>query len=110
MGAICSSSKQGPRPDNKIAISEISSVSTPTVKLSNGVDFPVVGLGTLFLTNEATFIDLLRSAFDAGYRHIDTAHYYNNHKLIGKALKQIFSEGKYKRNDIFITTKLFSLK
>lgn len=51
--------------------------------------------------------DLLRSAFDAGYRHIDTAILYDNHKFIGSALTNIFKEGKYKREDIFITTKFF---
>ncbi len=74
------------------------------------MEFPVVGLGTFLSKNETIFTDLVRSALDAGYRHIDTAHYYDNHKLIGAALKQIFSEGKYKRSDIFITTKLFPLK
>ena len=44
---------------------------------------------------------------DAGYRHIDTAILYDNHKFIGSALKTIFAEGKYKRDDVFITTKFF---
>lgn len=51
--------------------------------------------------------ELLRAAFDAGYRHIDTAILYDNHKMIGGALKTIFSEGKYKREEIYITTKVF---
>jgi diketogulonate reductase-like aldo/keto reductase len=49
---------------------------------------------------------LIRSALDAGYRHIDTAVAYDNHKMLGDALAEIFNEGKYKREDIFITTKV----
>ena len=53
--------------------------------------------------------DLLRNAFDLGYRHVDTAVLYGNESLIGESLRAIFSEGKYKREDIFIVTKLFLL-
>jgi aldehyde reductase len=82
----------------------------PSVKLNNGIDFPVVGLGTANSVDDKIFTDLIRASLDAGYRHIDTALFYNNHKLIGAALTAIFSEGKYKREDIFITTKFLSQK
>lgn len=62
------------------------------------------------MNNGEIVTDLLRAAFDCGYRHIDTAHLYLNHKIIGAALKTIFSEGKYKREDIFIVTKVFPYK
>ena len=52
---------------------------------------------------------LTYSPTDLGYRHIDTAIFYQNHKLIGQALTEIFKEGKYKREDIFITTKIMPL-
>lgn len=45
-----------------------------------------------------------------GYRHIDTAIGYDNHKMIGKALTTIFKEGLVKREDLFITTKVFPFK
>jgi len=54
--------------------------------------------------------NLLRSALDAGYRHIDTAKLYENEKFIGDSLQEIFREGKYKREDLFIATKLFGIK
>lgn len=41
--------------------------------------------------------ELLRDALDAGYRHFDTAIAYENHALIGEALKTIFADGKYTR-------------
>lgn len=51
--------------------------------------------------------NLIRSALDLGYRHIDTAHLYGNEKIIGDALRVIFAEGKYKREDLFIVSKIF---
>lgn len=48
----------------------------------------------------------LNSALEIGYRHFDTAHVYGNEKAIGEALKLWLSQGKLKREDIFITTKL----
>ncbi|KAL4491252.1 hypothetical protein ABPG72_021638 [Tetrahymena utriculariae] len=51
--------------------------------------------------------NLIRTALDVGYRLIDTAKFYENEHLIGSSLKTIFSEGKYKREDTFIITKLF---
>lgn len=42
----------------------------------------------------------------AGYRHIDTAYVYLNEAAIGKVLKRWLSEGKIKREDLFITTKV----
>lgn len=67
---------------------------------------PVCGLGTFLSTDEKIMTDLIRASLDAGYRHIDTAIFYNNHKMIGNALKTIFAEGKYTRQDVFITTKV----
>jgi len=66
----------------------------------------MVGLGTFLSRNADTMKQILQTALDAGYRHIDTAIMYGNHKMIGDALKSIFSEGKYKRSDVFITTKI----
>jgi len=43
---------------------------------------------------------------EAGYTHIDTATVYNNEEIIGEALAECFAKGK-KREDIFVTTKLW---
>ena len=45
-------------------------------------------------------------AFEAGYRHIDTAIFYNTEDGVGQALKTLLGAG-YKRGDIYVTTKVF---
>ena len=78
---------------------------SPTVTLSNGMKLPLIGLGTYAGEN---FEVLLRAALDIGYRHLDTAKVYKNEKQIGNVLAEVFKEGKIKREDLFITTKIWN--
>ncbi|KAG0712164.1 Alcohol dehydrogenase [NADP(+)] [Chionoecetes opilio] len=48
----------------------------------------------------------LNAALECGYRHIDTAFLYQNETAIGEVLKEWFTSGRLKREDVFITTKL----
>jgi aldehyde reductase len=48
----------------------------------------------------------LRAAVDAGYRYFDTASGYGNEAAIGDVLQEYYDAGKFKREDIFITSKL----
>ena len=77
----------------------------PTTRLSNGQTLPLLGLGTYLGEN---FEVVLKNAIDLGYRAIDTAKFYKNEKLIGKVLQEVFKEGKIKRSDLFITTKIWN--
>jgi diketogulonate reductase-like aldo/keto reductase len=77
-----------------------------TVKLSNGVIMPLVGLGTWQAKDKTELHNALRVAIDAGYRLFDTAYAYGNESDIGEFFQGLFNEGKLKREDIFITTKL----
>lgn len=75
-----------------------------TKSLNNGIKIPVLGLGTYKIgrTDEETY-RAVRTALDAGYRHIDTATLYLNEKPVGKAIR----ESGIAREDIFVTTKLW---
>jgi diketogulonate reductase-like aldo/keto reductase len=75
-----------------------------TEKLNNGVEIPVIGLGTYRIghTDEETY-RAVRRALEVGYRHIDTATLYLNEKPVGRAIR----ESGIAREDIFVTTKLW---
>ena len=49
----------------------------------------------------------VKLAVQYGYRHLDCAALYMNEAEIGAALQEVFNEGKVKRKDIFITSKLW---
>ena len=82
-------------------------VGGPTITLSNGVQMPAVGLGTWQSKTE----DVKRAvaeAIDIGYRLIDTAAVYGNEEQIGEVVEQAIASGKLKREDLFITTKVWA--
>lgn len=72
-----------------------------TFTLNNGVKMPCIGIGTAGLPKDA-IERVLGTAYDSGYRMIDTAWHYFNEEEIGNALKNL----KICREDIFITSKL----
>jgi diketogulonate reductase-like aldo/keto reductase len=78
-----------------------------TLKLSNGVEMPIFGLGT-WQSGREEVINAVRTAVLDGYRLIDTATCYQNEDAIGEALQQLFKEGIIKREEIFITTKCWT--
>lgn len=49
----------------------------------------------------------VETAIKTGYRHIDTATAYKNERAVGNAIQKCIKEGIIKREDIFITTKLW---
>ena len=76
-----------------------------TVKLNNGVDMPVFGLGTYKIKPEDAR-NGVREAIRNGYRLIDTANAYGNERAVGRGIK----ESGVKREDIFISTKFSTFK
>ncbi|GAA1977959.1 aldo/keto reductase [Isoptericola halotolerans] len=73
----------------------------PTVPLNNGVAIPQLGFGTFKIPPEQTR-DVVTTALEVGYRHIDTAQMYRNERGVGEAL----AASGLARDDLFVTTKL----
>lgn len=77
------------------------------VKLNNEVEMPIIGLGT-WKANPGEVYQAVRWAIKLGYRHIDCAPIYGNEKEIGQALHDAVAEGDIKREELFITSKLWN--
>lgn len=71
-------------------------------KMNNGLEIPALGYG-VFMMSSAEVEEHLPKAIAAGYTHIDTANAYFNEVAVGKAIKA----SGVKREDLFVTTKLF---
>lgn len=73
------------------------------VTLNNGAIIPQFGLGVYQINGDDATRKACLEAFGIGYRHIDTAHAYQNERGVGQAVK----ESGIARGDIWITTKLW---
>lgn len=73
------------------------------VTLYNGVKMPIIGYGTLQITDRAQCEQCVTKAVACGYRLIDTAAAYMNERAVGEAIKQC----GVPREELFITTKLW---
>ncbi|WP_410786452.1 aldo/keto reductase [Kribbella sp. C-35] len=77
--------------------------TVPSITLDNGVEIPQLGLG-VWQVEDSTVTDVVASAFETGYRHIDTAAIYGNETGVGRAI----AASGLPRDDLFITTKLWN--
>src|SRR5438094_5492044 len=73
---------------------------------ANGATIPAIGLGTKALV-EAACVEAVKTALCLGYRHIDTAERYRNEAAVGEGLRQGLRATGLKREDVFVTTKVF---
>ncbi len=76
--------------------------SIPSVTLNNGIEMPMLGFGTLYLTDELG-VRCVSDAISLGYRLIDTATIYGNEESVGKGIKQSGID----RKELFVTSKLW---
>ena len=74
-----------------------------TVKLNNGIEMPVLGLGTFLSNDPAVCEQSVVDAISLGYRLIDTAQGYGNEEHIGRAIARC----GVPREELFITTKVW---
>ncbi|AHZ68188.1 dehydrogenase [Pseudomonas mandelii JR-1] len=68
---------------------------------------PAVGFGTLFRDLSVT-TQAVKDALEAGFRHFDCAERYRNEEQVGVAFKEMLDAGKVRREDLFVTTKLWN--
>jgi diketogulonate reductase-like aldo/keto reductase len=80
---------------------ETNDMFNETFKLSNGIEIPILGLGT-WLLNDTQAAQAIRDAISIGYRHIDTAQAYENEAGVGEAIRSC----GVAREELFITTKV----
>jgi diketogulonate reductase-like aldo/keto reductase len=70
-------------------------------------ELPAVGFGTLIpdpvATRQAT-----KTALEVGFRHFDCAERYRNEEAVGEAMQEVFKAGTVRREDVFVTTKLWN--
>ena len=82
----------------------------PTRPLPSGGTIPAIGLGTFGSDKYSPeqVADAVAYALKAGFRLFDCASVYGNEALIGEVLEQAFKEGVCKREDLFITSKVWN--
>jgi len=95
-------------------------MQAPKITLNNGQQMPAVGFGTYKVGGKAVFGKAaqgvkpedvpvaIRAAIESGYRHIDCALLYNNEPAVGKAIAQCLKDGLVRREELWITSKLWN--
>lgn len=79
-----------------------------TIRLNHGsVLMPAAGFGTLIPDPVATRL-ATKTALEVGFRHFDTAERYRNEAVVGEAMQEVFKAGSIRREDVFVTAKLWN--
>ena len=89
--------------ENENGNSLADNLTTPTVKLNNGVTMPILGFGVFQVPDLKECERSVYDAIETGYRLIDTAASYMNEEAVGNAIRK----SSVAREELFITTKLW---
>ncbi len=82
-------------------------LETGTVLLNNGIEMPILGIGTYRLSNDQAENSVYWALRD-GYRLIDTARIYGNEDGVGRGIRRAIDEGLVTREEVFVTTKMWT--
>ncbi len=77
------------------------------ILLNNGSEIPALGFGTL-IPDPTETKKAVKAALEVGFRQFDCAERYRNEKEVGEAMKEVLREGKIKREELFVGTKLWN--
>ena len=94
----------------RLADDAIDPALVPSRTTYRGQAMPAIGLGT-FGSDHASAHEVagaVREAIALGYRHIDCARVYGNEAEIGEVLEEVLASGLVRREDLWITTKLWN--
>merc|ERR1719369_601875 len=86
-------------------ITTLCTMTNQAVKLNNGQEMPLLGLGT-WKSKPGQVTSAVSHALKSGYRHLDCAAVYGNEAEVGAGIK----ESGVKREEIFVTSKLWNTK
>ncbi|MGW7761545.1 aldo/keto reductase [Bacillus velezensis] len=76
--------------------------------LHNGVEMPWFGIGVFKVDEGAELVNAVKTALVHGYRSVDTAAIYGNEEGVGEGIRQGLQEAGLKREDIFVTSKVWN--
>lgn len=77
------------------------------LSFKNGDQLEAIGLGT-WKSGPKEVEHAVKYALENGYKHIDCAATYGNEKEVGNAFAEVFKKGKVKREDVWVTSKLWN--
>ena len=102
-----SATKTVPPEEKSVSSAPEFDLESGTVMLNNGIRMPILGIGTYSLSQTEAENSVYWALRD-GYRLIDTARIYGNETGVGRGIRRAINEGLVKREDIFVTTKMWT--
>jgi D-xylose reductase len=78
-----------------------------TITLRGGLKMPAIGLG-LWKLDASLAPELINSAIEVGYRHLDSASDYGNEDAVGEGIASAIKRGLCRREDLWVTSKLWN--